>query len=437
MAVITPSSLISEIRGSVGDVTYSRNRYGPYVKAKLTQPASATDAQILRRDALTLGVTNWKTLSDAEYLTWAAYVSQHLEAKNISRKIRRAAFDEFIGRYVNRSLVDTALSGFTPQPSVRLFPSITSFTQAFDSITVNIETENFAANCAYVIYATAPMSDSIRVINKSNYKVLTFYTPTGASDSIDIFTLYDAVYSLTSANVGDRIGIAVKAVNLDNYAGGKISYNNFILESAVIAAPPSILQGRTLIQANSGSATVSLAAPPTSGNLMIAIMNPLGTKTITPPSGWTSFQYEALGGVTIEAFRKVAGGSETNSYTFTTTATPDWHNAIFEIIDCDTSSPIDFSTDNNNGGVAGKVLNSASADQTPADNTLVFAALGTVGSANITTVSNSFVIGYTSGTLLQVATRKYFSSVAGQNAQWNWQTNRTAVSLFFSIKPTP
>lgn len=435
MAVITPSSLISEIRGSVGDVTYSRNQFGPYVKAKLTQPASATAPQVYIRDAMAEGVTAWQSISDAEFEIWKRYVVQHLKIENISRKITLSAYNEFVGRYVNRALVDTGLSGFKAEPPVRNFPVISEVAQSFESIELTMASENFQTDCAYIIYAAAPVSESVRSINKSNYKYLTFVYPSGSPETLDIFTLYNTMFSLTSADVGKRIGLAIKAVNSDNYAGSPKAYTDIILDGSVISAPPEILQSRGLNQNNLGSQTISFVSTPTQGNLLVIVIGIVGIRTITPPSGWTSFQYEAASGVTIEGFWKVAGNSESNSYTFTTTGTPNWYSTCYEITGADTTTPIQFSSDNNNGGVAGKVLNSASAAEDVDANTLVIACLMTNGTANTTTFSNSFLAATSVGTIHQDCYRRYFSSDTAENQQFNWQTNRTASSLFFGINP--
>ncbi len=74
MATIQTGSIVSDIRGSVGTETYSRNRSGLYVKARANpaQPAS------VHRDAAQAAFTTltqaWSgTLTEAQRFTWRQY----------------------------------------------------------------------------------------------------------------------------------------------------------------------------------------------------------------------------------------------------------------------------------------------------------------------------------------------------------------------------
>ena len=70
MAIITPSSLISEVRGSAGTLTYSKNKYRAYVKERVAPTDTPSDWKSLARDLLHTAVDNWKAFTDAQRLQW-------------------------------------------------------------------------------------------------------------------------------------------------------------------------------------------------------------------------------------------------------------------------------------------------------------------------------------------------------------------------------
>lgn len=112
----------------------------------------------------------------------------------------------------------------------------------------------------------------------------------------------------------------------------------------------SIVQ-RASASVNADTATASFVVnKPTgtaSGDVLIGIVGQLVTNTITPPSGWTSIELESAdANIRLQAWYKVAGGSEPSTYTWAVSATKG-----FAWIGCyenvDNSTPVDVSSDGN------------------------------------------------------------------------------------------
>lgn len=71
MAVITYSALIDKIRGSIGNVTFSRARWGEFVRYRTRPRDPRSDDQAQYRVWFTAAVTQWRdVLNDAERLAW-------------------------------------------------------------------------------------------------------------------------------------------------------------------------------------------------------------------------------------------------------------------------------------------------------------------------------------------------------------------------------
>lgn len=78
MAVVKTGSLISDIRGSVGDETFSRNQGGLFVRTRTGPGGTPTPNQIAITDAMTDLSQAWSaTLTDAQRDSWRQYAAQH------------------------------------------------------------------------------------------------------------------------------------------------------------------------------------------------------------------------------------------------------------------------------------------------------------------------------------------------------------------------
>jgi hypothetical protein len=64
-----------EIIGSLGAVTYSRNRYGLYVKARAVPHQPNTSDQMFARAVFLDGTTGWRTLSESVRKQWNDYAA--------------------------------------------------------------------------------------------------------------------------------------------------------------------------------------------------------------------------------------------------------------------------------------------------------------------------------------------------------------------------
>jgi hypothetical protein len=229
MAVITPSALVSEISGSIGDQTYSRNRYGAYVKQKLVQPASSTPAQEVFRDALANAMLLWQTQSQAARNAWNEYVRTYRKSKSISRQVYLSGMNEFVSRYLNRAGVNSAnalqneFQGEPPNPWITAV--------AYDTGEINVSYECIAdlEDHFLVFMATPPLSSGINSLNPSLLRIIKVIETTGTSGTENIFDEYDALFSISGSNVGDRIFLSVKAVRGDNFISSKKAmYSSFI-----------------------------------------------------------------------------------------------------------------------------------------------------------------------------------------------------------------
>lgn len=104
MAHLTEGAIISEIRGSIGSRTFSKNAYGPYVKNKLVQTNPDTTKQQNRRAIFTAAVARWQSYSQADRDFWHNQAKDFFVTNSLGKKFKTTGYNLFIGAYCTRRL---------------------------------------------------------------------------------------------------------------------------------------------------------------------------------------------------------------------------------------------------------------------------------------------------------------------------------------------
>lgn len=88
---------ILDATGSVGGQTHSRNRFGPYVRARTTPVNPATDRQTAVRSAAAILANRWSTvLTAAQRLTWTQYAAAITRTGGLGAQIKLTGFNHFV-----------------------------------------------------------------------------------------------------------------------------------------------------------------------------------------------------------------------------------------------------------------------------------------------------------------------------------------------------
>lgn len=105
MALFTPSCLISEIRGSVGTSNFSKNRYGPIVRQKLTQTNPNTTKQQAVRSVFASAVAKWQALTQAERDAFNDIAKDYPKQNSLGKTYRLSGYSLFISKTITGSLL--------------------------------------------------------------------------------------------------------------------------------------------------------------------------------------------------------------------------------------------------------------------------------------------------------------------------------------------
>lgn len=119
MAGIKTGSIVSDIRGSVGNQTYSRNQGGLYVSARAGPAGEPTQNQIDITDAMRDLAQAWSAeLSQAERDSWQQYAAQHPRPNRWGDRLLNNGYTRFIGvnfpEYVRTSAIFRMIAPVAP-----------------------------------------------------------------------------------------------------------------------------------------------------------------------------------------------------------------------------------------------------------------------------------------------------------------------------------
>ena len=146
MALIKPGSIVADIRGSVGDETYSRNQGGLFVRARAAPANPNTPAQQACRAVITALSQFWSgTLTDQQRSNWRQYAHQHPRANRFGDRTLTNGYTRFIRINFHRSRNDLVVPYVEPPPVPPLWPPETTITAKAnpDQVTISVASPRY------------------------------------------------------------------------------------------------------------------------------------------------------------------------------------------------------------------------------------------------------------------------------------------------------
>jgi hypothetical protein len=217
MAIFTPSSLISEIRGSVGQETYSRNRVAPVVKSKI-QPYPVDNPQQLDwQGRLQDAVAAWHALDEPTRNEFITAAQDRIKMLRLGYKKQMSGYTLFVSRYLLASKAGEELN---------LYPLNKRMSRKYQLLGIDLNTGSFEAviknptalaSTMFSIFATPPLNPGHVSIGESMYRLIVEadQLPDGLT-LFDISAAYAAKYEAISGLAGKRIGIGLKCFNYES-----------------------------------------------------------------------------------------------------------------------------------------------------------------------------------------------------------------------------
>lgn len=229
MAKFTPGVGFGQASGSVGAVTYSRNRYGVYMRRRAAPVNPRTTAQGTARARFGNLSQQWRTLTAAQRTEWNAQAPNVTLYNSLGAQYTPSGAQYFVGLNVNRLQIGIAVA--TTPPALEQAAVITSASVVSTGST-GVQTVTFAPAIAsgkfYILEATAPMSAGKAFVGRSQFKAIAVLSNTDTSPYVAT-SAYAAVFGgITANDVGKRIAWRLTPVGSSGQKGAPLNFTNVV-----------------------------------------------------------------------------------------------------------------------------------------------------------------------------------------------------------------
>ena len=213
MAIFTPGAGISEISGSIANVTYSRNRGGAYSKTKMTQTNPNSPAQAAARALTASAVAAWKLLSPAVQDAWIQFANTQESKPILSKRTKLSGYTSFIRFHITRNRF-----GLSGDPLPKIQEPFTNFfdfdfTTDTDDLIVTITGTNLNSDVMAVFYLSDSVSPGRTSIPESKAVIMHFEAAPNGILTVDLSAFWIARFGPLSSAHGNKIFCRIEIVN--------------------------------------------------------------------------------------------------------------------------------------------------------------------------------------------------------------------------------
>lgn len=115
MALFLPGPTVAEVRGSIGGTTYSRNRYGAYMRYRAKPTVSQTEKATNAKARMAAQTQAWQNLTVAQQLAWNMWANGNPVVGRLGVPQLLTGHAAFVG--INTRLMLTAAAVLTTPPT--------------------------------------------------------------------------------------------------------------------------------------------------------------------------------------------------------------------------------------------------------------------------------------------------------------------------------
>lgn len=226
MATITPSSVVAEAKGSIGNQVYSRNAYGPYVKARVTPTNPSTARQLDWRGRLSDAIAAWQSLPLDEKQWYQAQADQRTVHSRIGKRETITAYNLFVRHYLLQT--KSGGGGIIGAPVSIMNEKYELLSLALDTTVFEISVNGIAVpgETYLTIKAGAARGPGRLSFNPSTIILIEeALQPTGSPEVIDITAAYVAQHGSIAGLAGQLVTIGIQTFNANS---GERSQNFFL-----------------------------------------------------------------------------------------------------------------------------------------------------------------------------------------------------------------
>jgi len=212
MATIITGSIVSEIRGSVGSESYSRNAHGPYVKARVTPINPNTVAQQAARANMRAAVLAWQVLSDSDRNAYIVEARSRSTQNRIGLPTRLTGYNIFIRQFMSYTELGLPVVVGIESPQLDNIPGADNIVLSTTAFTFDFDFGKVDPDIRILAYAT-PFRPASRVsFNPSTQRNLLGTAPAAIPVTVDLRASYEAIFGTLVGHAGEVISLGISTI---------------------------------------------------------------------------------------------------------------------------------------------------------------------------------------------------------------------------------
>ena len=223
MAKIRTSALVDQVTGSVGAVTFSKNRYGPVTRARIAPVNPNTPRQAAVRATFGTASKGWASLSATQQAAWNAFAAAHPMSDRLGESRILSGNALYTQVTANRALVGLA-AVTTPPATGGLFPAAATIAAAVAATgIVTVTTAAQTVSTGWYLISTTPglSTGSAFAGSKSRLAGAAVATTGAATTATATPPTYNAKLGFTTGSV---VIVHVARMDINGYVYDVVSY---------------------------------------------------------------------------------------------------------------------------------------------------------------------------------------------------------------------
>lgn len=235
MALIKYAAIVSEARGKESGIIFSRNKYGAYIKAKISPVNPQTPYQQAQRIALGSFSQQWSGLSEDEKDNWNSLGQQIVRVNRFGDQTNYSGFNLFVK--CNRNLGLIVEPAIEEAPSVPAIPALTLTVLTMEETGDDGTTMTLAftaiggeaiAGFKIALEATPPILTGRRFV-KNFYRNIGSFV--GETSPMNFLAAYQARFGVKLV-LGNFVSVRARMIGEDSGLDGAVS----VISGLVVAA---------------------------------------------------------------------------------------------------------------------------------------------------------------------------------------------------------
>ena len=192
------TAIVADIRNKLNGSVFSKNRYGAYVRTKVTPINPRSAAQVAQRSSFSANAQAWRGLTEAQRLSWAA-AAPNFPVTDIFGNPKILSPSALYSK-LNGNLATIGVAAIASAPALIAVPSATDLSTSADNSTgvVNIgfEPDPVPANFKLVVRCTGNIGTGQSFV-KNKFRIIAVLPAATASPA------------LISTGFADKFGVPV------------------------------------------------------------------------------------------------------------------------------------------------------------------------------------------------------------------------------------